>query len=77
MLHASNQAPPTPVPNPSASTTTVGSMPHMPINENIWTQPKPSIPIAQPHSLPGMTLNNLYELLKFKVNYFYYIFKFS
>lgn len=56
MLHSSNQVPPSVIPNTSTTTTTVSSMPQIPINDNIWTQPKPSNPMVQPHSFPGMLL---------------------
>ncbi|CAH1709852.1 unnamed protein product [Aphis gossypii] len=53
MLQSSNQVPPTPIPNNSATaTTTINPMPHMSNNDNnMWAQPKPSIPpqMAQPH----------------------------
>lgn len=52
MLQSSNQVPSTPVPTASVSATISGnSIPQMPINENnVWAQPKPSIPpMIQPH----------------------------
>lgn len=54
MLQSSNQVPSTPIPNTSATTiATVNPMPHMPNNDNnVWAQPKPSIPpMIQPHSM--------------------------
>lgn len=55
MLQSSNQVPPTPIPNNSATaTTTINPMPHMSNNDNnMWAQPKPSIPpqMAQPHGV--------------------------
>ncbi|XP_026812492.1 cleavage stimulation factor subunit 2 tau variant [Rhopalosiphum maidis] len=52
MLQSSNQVPPTPIPNNSATTTaTVNPIPHMTNNDNnVWAQPKASIPpMIQPH----------------------------
>lgn len=53
MLQSSNQVPPTPIPNNSATaTTTINPMPHMSNNDNMWAQPKPSVPqMAQPHGV--------------------------
>jgi len=54
MLQSSNQVPPTPIPNNSATTTAaVNPMPHMTNNDNnVWVQPKPSIPpMIQPHGI--------------------------
>jgi len=54
MLQSSNQVPPTPVPNTAVTTTaTVNPIPHMPNNDNnVWAQPKSSIPpVVQPHSM--------------------------
>lgn len=52
MLQSSNQVPATPIPNTSATTiAAVNPMPHMPPNnDNVWAQPKSSIPpMIQPH----------------------------
>lgn len=57
MLQSSNQVPVTPAPITSAPTTaTVNPMPHVPNNDNnVWAQPKSSIPpMIQPH---GMKIN--------------------
>lgn len=49
MLQSSNQVPPTPVPITSATQVPiVNPGPHLPINDNAWAQPKPSM-VQQPH----------------------------
>lgn len=51
MLQSSNQVPPTPVPITSATQAPiVNPVPHIPINDNAWAQPKPSM-VQQPHGM--------------------------
>lgn len=60
MLQPSNQVPQTVITNTSATTATnVNPTSHVPINDNVWNQQKPSIlPTIQPHG----TLYNWYNL---------------
>ncbi|XP_050422341.1 cleavage stimulation factor subunit 2 [Adelges cooleyi] len=51
MLHSAHKVPPPLIPNTTVPTATVNSVPRMPIND-VWTQPKPTNPIVQPHTLP-------------------------
>ncbi|XP_050529757.1 cleavage stimulation factor subunit 2 [Daktulosphaira vitifoliae] len=51
MLHSAHKVPPPLIPNTTVTTAPVNTVPRMPIND-VWTQPKPSVPNIQQHSFP-------------------------
>lgn len=71
MLQSSNQVPPTPVPIASATQApTVNPVPHIPINDNTWAQPKPLM-VQQPHGTQLCYIYNTY--IMFYLLYIFFI----